>query len=166
MKYTTVELSKRFEHRYKFDARIYKARQGIFVKATIFLDSGCFNTMIPIYLAEQSGHTLGFKMNYSIGGRVIAAEAFSIDKIMIGETALERVIAFAGDYPGEYEDDIILGTNVINNWEMLINKRAHTFQFREDPPESLPNKTHIYQNYFNRAGDYVCVQGVDIANVL
>jgi len=158
MKYTTVELSKLFEHRYKFDARIYKIRQNIFIKTTIFLDSGCFNTMIPRYLAEQSGHSLGFKMNYSIGGRVIEVEAFSIDKIMIGDKTLERVIAFAGDYPGEYEDDIILGTNVINNWEVTIHKKAHLLQFREDPAENLPNKTHIYQNYFNKVGDYVCVQ--------
>ncbi len=46
----------------------------------------------------------------------------------------------------------------MNNWEMLINKRTHSFQFREDPPENLPNKTHIYQNYFNKAGNYICAQ--------
>jgi hypothetical protein len=33
---------------------------------------------------------------------------------------IERVIAFAGDYKGSHEDDIILGTNVINNWEMIV----------------------------------------------
>jgi len=125
----------------------------------MFLDSGCFNTLIPRYLAEQAGRSLGFKMAYSLGGCIIEAEAFSIDKIMIGDFVLERVVAFAGNYKGGHEDDIILGTNVINNWEMIISKRAHTFQFREDPPESLPNKTHIYQNYFTGSGDYICVQG-------
>jgi hypothetical protein len=114
--------------------------------------------MIPKYLAEQCGRSLGFKMNYSIGGHVIESEAFSIDKIKIGDIMLERVIAFAGDYPGEYEDDIILGTNVINNWEMTIHKKTHSFKFCEDPPESLPNKTYIYQNYFNKTGNYICVQ--------
>ena len=158
MKYSTVALSTLFEHRYKFDARIYNIQGQTFEKATIFWDSGCFNTMIPRYLAEQTGQSLGFKMSYSIGGSVIEAEAFCIDKIMIGDAVLERVVAFAGDYKGGHEDDILLGTNVINNWEMVISKRAHTFQFREDPPDTLPNKTHIYQNYFDRGGNYVCIQ--------
>jgi hypothetical protein len=114
--------------------------------------------MIPRHFAELSGQSLGFEMTYRLGGRVVAAEAYSIDKMMIGDCLLERVIAFAGEYPGDYEDDIIIGANVINNWEMLINKRAHTFRFHEDPPDGLPNKTHIYQNYFNRAGKYVCAQ--------
>jgi hypothetical protein len=114
--------------------------------------------MIPRYLAELSGHSLGFKIKYSLGANIVEAEAFSIDKIMIGDFVLERVVAFAGKYKGRQEDDIILGTNVINNWEMNISKKKHTFQFREDPPDSLPNKTNIYQNYFNKEGNYIYVQ--------
>jgi len=83
MKYATVALSKHFEHRYKFDALIYNTRKKDFVEATIFLDSGCFNTMIPRHLAGLGGQSLGFKM---------------------------------------------------------------------------PNKTHIYQNYFNSVGNYICAQ--------
>ena len=97
-------------------------------------------------------------MKYSLGANVVEAEAFSIDKIMIGDFVLERVVAFAGKYKGSQEDDIILGTNVINNWEMLISKKKHTLQFCEDPPDSLPNKTNIYQNYFNKEGNYIYVQ--------
>jgi len=114
--------------------------------------------MIPKYLAERSGRSLGFNMTYSLGGNIIEAEAYSIDKLMIGDIILERIIAFAGEYKGRHEDDIILGTNVINNWEMIINKKTNSFKFREDPPENLPNKTNIYQNYFNREGNYICVQ--------
>ena len=77
---------------------------------------------------------------------------------MFGNLILERVIAFAGNYKGGQEDDIILGTNVINNREMIISKKDHTFQFRENPPVSLPNKTNIYQNYFNKEGNYICFQ--------
>lgn len=156
--YSTVALSKWFNHRYKFYANVYNLRTKEFVENIVFLDTGCFNTMIPRDLAEQSGHSLGFKMKYSLGANVVEAEAFSIDKIMIGDFVLERVVAFAGKYKGSQEDDIILGTNVINNWEMLISKKKHTLQFREDPPDSLPNKTNIYQNYFNKEGNYICVQ--------
>jgi len=147
-----------FEHRYKFIASIYNIPKKEYRNVSIFLDTGCFNTMIPKYLAERSGRSLGFKMTYSLGGNVIEAEAFSIEKLMIGDIVLERIIAFAGEYKGGHEDDIILGTNVINNWEMIISKKAHSFKFREDPPENLPNKTNIYQNYFNREGSYICVQ--------
>ena len=158
MTYLTVALSKSFEHSYKFSAKVYNILKKGFEKVTIFLDTGCYNTMIPRDLAELSGHSLGFKMKYSLGANVVEAEAFSINKIMIGDFVLERVIAFAGKYKGRQEYDIILGTNVINNWEMLISKKKHTFQFREDPPDSLPNKTNIYQNYFTKEGNYIYVQ--------
>jgi len=158
MTYSTVALSKSFEHRYKFYADVYNLRTKEFVENIVFLDTGCYNTMIPRDLAEQSGHSLGFKIKYSLGANVVEAEAFSIDKIMIGDLVLERVVAFAGDYKGSHEDDIILGTNVINNWEMIISKKEHTFQFRENPPDTIPNKTNIYQNYFNKEGNYICVQ--------
>ena len=158
MKYATTALSKLFEHRYKIEVKIFNISKNVFRDVSVFLDTGCFNTMIPRYLAEHCGCSLGFKMKYSLGGNIIEAEAFSINKIMIGDFMLERVIAFAGEYKGNYEDDIILGTNVMNNWEMIISKKSHSFQFREDTPENLPNKTNIYQNFFNRKGEYICVQ--------
>jgi len=155
MTYSTVALSKWFEHRYKFFANVYNLLKKDFEEVTVFLDTGCYNTLIPRDLAEQSGHSLGFKVKYSLGANLIETEAFSIDKIMIGDFVLERVVAFAGNYKGEQEHDIFLGTNVINNWEMHISKKEHTFQFRENPPDSLPNKANIYQNYFNKEGNRI-----------
>ncbi|MDR2574896.1 MAG: retropepsin-like domain-containing protein [Treponema sp.] len=153
-----MALSKWFNHRYKFAAKVYNLLKKDFERVTVFLDTGCYNTMIPRDLAEQSGHSLGFKVKYSLGASLVETEAFSIEKIMIGDFVLERVVAFAGNYKGGHEDDIILGTNVINNWEMIISKKKHSFQFREDPPDSLPNRTNIYQNYFNKEGKYIYVQ--------
>jgi hypothetical protein len=72
--YSTVELSTLFKHRYKFYANVYYLRTKEFVETTIFLDTGCYNTMIPRLLAEQTGRSLGFKMNYSLGGSVMEAE--------------------------------------------------------------------------------------------
>ena len=158
MKYSTVALSTSFEHRYKFDAEIFNIQKNSLEEVTVFLDTGCFNTLIPRYLAQRTGRSLGFEKTYSLGGNIITVEAFSIDKIVIGDYTLERVVAFAGDYKGGHEFNIILGTNVINNWEMIISRKSHTFQFREDPPDNLPNKTHIYQNYFNKEGSYICIQ--------
>jgi hypothetical protein len=153
-----VALSTSSEHRYKFDISIFNILEKKFEDATVFLDTGCFNTLIPKYLAGQTGRSLGFKIKYSIGGSIIEAEAYSIYKIMIGDFYLEKVITFAGEYRGGHEDDIILGTNVINNWEMIINKKENSFKFRENPPNSIPNKKNIYQNYFNKEGNYICIQ--------
>jgi hypothetical protein len=153
-----MALSTLFEHRYKFDAKVLDLRTKEFIEATVFLDTGCYNTLISRLLAKKTGHSLGFKMKYSFGGSLIEAEAFSIEKMMFGDFVIEKVIAFAGDYKGSHADDIMLGTNMINNWEMVISKKKHTIQFREDPPDSLPNKTNIYQNYFNKEGNYICVQ--------
>jgi predicted aspartyl protease len=123
-----VALSTSFEHRYKFDAKIYNIKKNNLEEVTVFLDTGCFNTLIPRYLAQRTGQSLGFKKTYSLGGNNITVEAFSIDKIVIGDYTLERVVAFAGEYKGGHEFNIILGTNVINNWEMIISRKAHTFK--------------------------------------
>jgi len=110
-----VALSKKFEHRYKFIAKIFKLADKEFANTTVFLDTGCFNTMIPKRLAKLTGRPLGFNKTFSIGGEKTKAEAYSIDKLMIGDLYLEKIVAFAGDYKGGHEDDIILGTNVINS---------------------------------------------------
>jgi hypothetical protein len=60
MTYSTAALSKRFEHRRKFTASIYNTLKKDFREVTVFLDTGCFNTLIPRLLAEQSGRSLGF----------------------------------------------------------------------------------------------------------
>jgi hypothetical protein len=119
-----VALSRSFKHRYKFYASIYNINTKEFVDTTIFLDTGCFNTLLPRDLAEQTGRSLGFKMNYTLGGSVFQAEAFSIEKIIIGDFALERVIAFAGDYKGSHEDDIILGTKEQRVGDNNLQKRT------------------------------------------
>jgi len=154
MVYTTTDLLPEFEHRYKFGASIYNTKTKCFVDVLIFLDTGCYNTVIPRYLAELAGKPLGFWHTYRMGGRVLEVEAFSINEIRIKDFVLKRVLAFAGEYPGEYQNDIILGTNVTNNWEMIIDKDSNLFKFREKPSKRLPNKDNIYQNYFDPSGNY------------
>ena len=72
MKYSTVALSKSFEHRYKFDALIFNILENNLEEVTIFLDTGCFNTLIPRYLAEQSGRSLGFNKTYGTAHNEVA----------------------------------------------------------------------------------------------
>jgi len=162
MTYTTVGLSPMLEHRYKFNASVYNVKKESFEDVVIFLDTGCFNTMVPRFLAESAGKPLGFGRKYNIGGNTIKTEAFSINEIRINDFVMKRVLAFAGEYPGEYQDNIILGTNVMNNWEMVIDKEANIFKFREKPSNRLPNKDNIYQNYFDPSGNYQCPQDTGV----
>jgi len=159
MEYTTVDLSPKLEHRYKFDASIYNIKKMDFADIVILLDTGCYNTMMPKFLAEVTGKPLGFGRMYNIGGSTIEAEAYSINEIRIKDFVMKRVLVFAGEYIGEYRNDIILGTNVMNNWEMIIDKDLNLFKFREKPSKRLPNKDNIYQNYFDPSGNYQYPQG-------
>ena len=158
MECTTVEFLPEFKHRYKIVAKLYDRLNDSFSEVDLFLDLGCYNTLIPKSLAVNSGHPLGFKREYRIGGTVVEAEAYSIEKIMIKDFAIERVVAFAADYTGEFASDILIGTNVMNNWKMTIDKKENLFSFSENPPDDLPNKVNIYQNYFDAVGNYICVQ--------
>ena len=158
MECTTLELLTEFNHRYKASATIYNIHSKLFEEVTLFFDLGCYNTLIPKDIAEIAGHPLGFTREYRIGGNIIEAEAYSIEKIMLKDYAIERVVAFAADYTGEFASDILIGTNVMNNWKMTFDRKANLFTFSENPPDDLPNKTHIYQNFFDTKGNYVLAQ--------
>jgi len=158
MECTTLELLTKFNHRYKASAEIYNIQKKAFDKVTLFFDLGCYNTLIPKDIAVIAGHPLGFTREYRIGGAVVEAEAYSIEKIMLKDYAIERVVAFAADYTGEFSSDILIGTNVMNNWKMTIDRKANLFQFTENPPDNLPNKKYIYQNFFDTKGNYMYFQ--------
>ena len=158
MECTTLELLAESKHRYRILADLYNRLSSKYLEVTLFLDLGCYNTLIPKSLAEISGRSLGFKRSYKIGGNIIEAEAYSIEKIMLKDFAIERVVAFAADYTGEFSSDILIGTNVMNNWKMTIDRKANLFSFSENPPDDLPNKEHIYQNFFDTKGNYVLAQ--------
>ena len=121
---------------------------------------GCYNTLIPKNLAEISGRSLGFTRGYKIGGEVIEAEAYSIEKIKLKDFVIEHVIAFAAAYTGEFSSNILIGTNIMNNWKMTFDRKANIFQFAENPPDDIPNKVNIYQNYFDSTGNYIYAQDV------
>jgi len=155
---TTLELLQKHKQRYRFYANIYNIHNKEFEEVSVLLDTGCYNTMIPKEFAVRYGRSLGFKRKYKIGGDNIEAEAYSIEKIKLKDFAIERVVAFAADYSGEFASDILIGTNVMNNWKMTIDRKANLFSFSENPPDDLPNKTHIYQNFFDTKGNYVFAQ--------
>lgn len=158
MECTTLELLTKSKNRYRVKANIYNIQKKVFDEVTLFFDTGCYNTLIPKDIAEVAGRSLKYKQGYRIGGDIIEAEAYSIEKIMLGNFAIERVTAFAGDYTGEFSSNILIGTNVMNNWDFSVSRKSNLFKFYENPPDDLPNKKHIYQNFFDKQGNYVYVQ--------
>ena len=61
MECMTVELLPHIKHRYKLRAKVYNRQNKNYAKVNLFLDSGCYNTLIPKSLAVVSGQSLGFK---------------------------------------------------------------------------------------------------------
>ena len=157
---TTLELLPESKHRYRILADLYNRLNSKYFEVTLFLDLGCYNTLIPKNLAEISGWSLGFTRSYKIGGEVIEAEAYSIEKIKLKDFIIERVIAFAAAYTGEFSSNILIGTNIMNNWKMTFDRKANLFKFTENTPDDIPNKVNIYQNYFDSTGNYVYAQDV------
>lgn len=155
---TTLALLPDSKNRYRVRANIFNIKSTLYERVTLFFDTGCYNTLIPKDVAVVSGYPLKLKHNYKIGANIIEAEAYSIKRIMLGDFAIENVVAFAADYTGEFSSNILIGTNVMNNWEFKIKRKNNLFQFIEDPPEDLPNKKKIYQNFFDDKGNYVLLQ--------
>jgi len=163
MECTTLELLPKSKNRYRVRANIFNIKNKLFEKVTLFFDTGCYNTLVPKDVAITSGYPLNFKHSYKIGGGIVEAEAYLIEMIMLGGFAIKRIVAFAADYTGEFSSNILIGTNVMNNWKMTIDRKANLFQFCENPPDDLPNKEHIYQNYFDKQGNYMYAQDMELS---
>jgi hypothetical protein len=121
------------------------------------LDTGAFNTMIDIEFAETFGIMLPMTIPITIGGNLGKAQGCVIPKIIIGNFEATRVFTMAYPFKDWLARYIIIGTNVLNNWDFAISRSENTLNFVERIPQYVTNKKHPYQNYFLR-GEYVAVQ--------
>ncbi|MCL1998019.1 MAG: hypothetical protein FWG65_04545 [Turicibacter sp.] len=63
---------------------------------------------------------------------------------------LENVAALAISFAGELKDQILLGTNVTNNWKFTISRQQHEISATEE----LTN----YRYCYNRKGEIMAFQ--------
>jgi hypothetical protein len=129
----------------------------IMTDVRVLIDTGAFNTMIDSALVHKFGILLSENMTVSIGGKVINTQFCIIRNMALGGYNLSRVFALAYPFDNWLMGHILLGTNVLNNWNFSISRFHDTLEFSENIPIDAPNKKYPYQNYF-KGGSYVAVQ--------
>jgi len=75
----------------------------------------------------------------------------------MGNFEMTRVFALAFPFRDWLVRHIILGANVLNNWEFTASRTKNEIRFTEEIPPYVPNQLYPYQNYFI-GGEYVAVQ--------
>jgi hypothetical protein len=129
----TIELLPGTRHRYITRSQIVSFNTSQKDDDVITLiDTGAFNTMIDLSIAERFVTMLPLTMPISIGGNLGEAQGCIIHKFT-------------------------LGTNIMNNWDFTTSRTDNMIKFTENIPPDAPNKRNPYQNYF-RNGEYVAVQ--------
>ena len=128
----------------------------------VIVDSGCVNTLLPLWVAiECQGLALPMKRRINIAGNSRVAQAYIIPKFEIGGYIFTNIFVYAAEFEKELEDRMLLGLNVLNNLRHTIDRSKGQFEFIECLPDSIPNKSFPYRNYFDDFGNYVLL-GDDI----
>jgi len=154
----TIELLDWIRHRYMAYATISNA-DGSLKRAEVktLIDTGAFNTMIDFGLAKRFGILLPMKIPVSIGGNLGEARGCIMPKVVLGNFEMTRVFALAFPFKDWLVRHIILGANVMNNWEFTTSRAKNIIRFTEEIPSDVPNRNHPYQNYF-AGGEYAAIQ--------
>jgi len=131
----------------------------------VIVDTGNTNTVISKELAEIYGFPYLDKSGQQIvsttrlGGRTYTTKMYVIPKIIFDKKfTINAVFVEAIDFPSNYElyDSILLGLNVLNNWEYKINRVTKQLSVEENIPPFITKKSFIYQNHFDKkTGKYV-----------
>jgi len=120
--------------------------------------------MVDIDHAKNFGIMLPITIPISIGGSLGEAQGCILPKVTLGDFEMSRVFALAFPFKDWLAGHIILGANVLNNWDFATSRTRNTIKFVEEIPPDAPNKKNPYQNYFT-GGEYVAVQD-EILNTL
>ena len=160
--------------RVNFTMKIFDKSENGFSPFKVLTDSGCFNTLIPLWIAEDANIYMEPPGTDTVivGGLVLSARKCLIKQIQIegtdeyGNTKVDTfdyVHMFAVDIPEDSElfDTILLGLNIMNNWHYAVYKNQHKFLIDADPahvPDFVPNKRFPYCSSFDMWGNYIFFQ--------
>lgn len=146
-------------------AFIYSPDAADSFNVDVIVDSGCVNTLLPLWVAMVcQGIALLMKRRISIAGNSREAQAYIIPKFEIGGYTFSNVFVFAAEFEKELEARMLLGLNVLNNLRHTTDRAKEQFEFIECIPNSIPNKSFPYRNYFDDFGNYVLL-GDDIVEL-
>ena len=154
-------------YRTRFDCTFYDVFDSMtkFNVETI-VDSGCANTLLPLWAAKRCGGlALPLKRVVNIAGNSREAQAYIIPKFDFGGYTASDVFVYAAGFQRELKNRMLLGLNVLNNLRHTIDRAKGQFEFIECLPDSIPNKSFPYLNYFDDFGNYVLL-GDDIIELV
>ena len=137
---------------------LLKNYEGIVCNAKNIVDTGNPNTTVPLSFAQKVGIAMVNPLTDShtstakLAGKTHTTYLYRIPfiefsgKLIITDVAVDA-IDFRKDT--ELRDSIVLGLNVMNNWDYRINRGKDIFEVKEDIfPFSSSNKLP-YMNYFD-----------------
>ena len=154
----TIKLIEQIRHRYIALANIHNADlTRSLPDVRTLVDTGAFNSMIDIDLATDYGIMLPMKIQISIGGNLGEAQGCILPKVTFGNFEMSRVFVLAFPFKDWLTDHIILGANVLNNWDFTTSRTDNVIKLSERIPPYAPNQKHPYQNYFTN-NEYVAIQ--------
>jgi hypothetical protein len=160
----TIKLIEQIRHRYITLADIYNVDSSqVMPNVRTLVDTGAFNSMVDTIFAANYGIMLPMKIPISIGGNLGEAQGCILPKVTLGNFEMSSVFALAFPFKDWLTDHVILGANVLNNWDFAVSRTKNAIRFAEEIPPDAPNQEHPYQNYFT-GGKYVAVQD-DLLNL-
>ena len=155
----SVELNPKRPCRYVFKAYLwdkYKERFGD--KFNVLIDTGAFNTIVHKALVHRHGTMLKQTMITSVGGYTGESNLCILDKINIGGCVFEKVAALAVSFEGELKDHILLGANVMNNWDFTLSRSKNSLTVSEQFPETTSKREYPYRYCFDNKGRIMALQ--------
>ena len=152
---TSVKLAEKVS-RIQTECTIQK--NGIFQSITVIVDTGCMNTLIDTKIASSYGEKLPEKWSCNIGGRQVLTQAYYLDTLRFNTLSIKDILVFAADFTEtEWKNGMLLGLNIMNNWNYTINKNNGTMIISEDIFNKIPDKQYAYMHWLKN-GEYVKMQ--------
>jgi len=139
----SIDLDKNRPCRYAFSAHLWNIKAAEYtLRADVLLDTGAYNTIINSSLVPRYANLTKGKMKVALGGFVGIADICIIKKMNLNGHIIENIAALAVPFKGELKDHILLGTNVINNWEITLSRQKHKLSAKEE----LDNYRYLYDS--------------------
>ena len=134
---------------------------GHTVDIPCLIDTGCSTTMIDIDLATRCGEKLEESLIVNLGNKQYVAQSYKLKSVLFGNLEINNVFALAVqfDMSNELRSGMLLGLNVLNNFEYCVNRNNYELRVKEDIFTNIPDKSYPYMHWFRgRETEYVKLQ--------
>ena len=147
--------------RLRIPVEIYSSA-GLMEEVDCLIDTGCSTTMVDMDLAKRCGLKLEETSVINLGNQRYLAQAYKLEKLLIGSLEIKDVFVLAVEYDisNELRSGMLLGLNVLNNLEYCVNRNHNVIRIKENIFANVPDKSYPYMHWFRGKGsDYVKFQG-------